>query len=661
MAAKSPRSRSNKQSIKYRSIPLEIAAFQLDDFGWEENADVTSTSRASSSKWVESRSSNNVLGTSKLLSAIKDVWYFLNQPNADGKHPEVHQKENLFSYSNGIGKAKDLKSTTSGYYAVHLESLNSNLEHLKASKRISPLETSETHHRISSSYCDKLNLPVQLFKTIVSESFGFSCDFGRVYDCMSQKPFYNWKDLACVSQISGGQLAESHNSHIASGGSRHSECSKLPCNHGEEFLTDVNIAPVGKNVQPLNSLQASYPLGALPHLEEKTSFMRTQSSSSYSDYDLKVVPSEEPYENKLSAESSIGIIEGSKGLCRFEDNHLKEDDHKKGVVLENKTSTTACRSTHVKASNIFAQHRHALAGALAGTFVSLCLHPLDTVKTIIQARSWDKKSLSQIFASVVSERGLTGLYRGIGSNIASSAPISAVYTFTYETIKGSLLPFFPKEYHSLVHCTAGGCASIATSFIFTPSERVKQQMQVGAHYQNCWSALVGILEKGGLSSLYAGWGAVLCRNIPHSIIKFYTYESLKQFIMPSSQPNAYTNPVQTLVCGGLAGTTAALFTTPFDVVKTRLQTQIPGSVRQYDGVFHVLQEIAKNEGVKGLYRGLTPRLVMYMTQGALFFASYEFFKSVFFLERPLLFERDNESRQNSEDCSSPVRIQNFRS
>lgn len=37
----------------------------------------------------------------------------------------------------------------------------------------------------------------------------------------------------------------------------------------------------------------------------------------------------------------------------------------------------------------------------------------------------------------------------------------------------------------------------------------------------CFSrnAMVGIIRKGGLSSLYAGWGAVLCRNVPHSIIK----------------------------------------------------------------------------------------------------------------------------------------------
>lgn len=132
--------------------------------------------------------------------------------------------------------------------------------------------------------------------------------------------------------------------------------------------------------------------------------------------------------------------------------------------------------------------------------------------------------------------GIFGLYRGISSNIVSSAPISALYTFTYESVKKSLLPLLPKvtqsfiaegnnltetrlfpisvilciiyflydkqcinlmeclpfvlqDYQSLAHCTAGGCASIATSFIFTPSERIKQQMQVSSYYRNCWYIL----------------------------------------------------------------------------------------------------------------------------------------------------------------------------
>lgn len=111
----------------------------------------------------------------------------------------------------------------------------------------------------------------------------------------------------------------------------------------------------------------------------------------------------------------------------------------------------------------------------------------------------------------------------------------------------------------MTHCIAGGCSSVATSFVFTPSERIKQQMQIGTQYKNCWyvqllyasyffinemrlkvalviyffttddqlqifiirNALVGCIEKGGVATLYAGWRAVLCRNIPHSIIKVH--------------------------------------------------------------------------------------------------------------------------------------------
>eukprot|EP01018_Ginkgo_biloba_P034421 Gb_14414 [translate_table: standard] len=315
---------------------------------------------------------------------------------------------------------------------------------------------------------------------------------------------------------------------------------------------------------------------------------------------------------------------------------------------DNSSQNATCRSPSPKMGN------NALAGALAGAFVSLWLHPVDTVKTVIQAHSAGHRSVVHSFGSIVSERGIAGLYRGIGSNLASSAPISAIYTFTYESVKAALLPHLAKEYHAFAHCTAGGCASIATSFIFTPSECIKQQMQVGSQYLSSWKALTGILDKGGFPLLYAGWGAVLCRNVPQSVIKFYTYEGLKHLALRKHSTETRLSTLQTLAFGGLAGSTAALFTTPFDVIKTRLQTQIPGSPTYYDGVFHALQQIARQEGLGGLYRGLLPRLVIYVSQGALFFASYEFFKHVLAIEVRHLSIQTSQSRATNNMGQSAI-------
>jgi hypothetical protein len=134
----------------------------------------------------------------------------------------------------------------------------------------------------------------------------------------------------------------------------------------------------------------------------------------------------------------------------------------------------------------FRMGQNAIAGALAGAFVSLCLHPIDTLKTVIQAQTGQHPNLFPVLYSIISQRGIKGLYRGLGSNLASSAPTSAIYTFTYEAVKSGLLPFIPQGMAALAHCTAGGCASFATSIVYTPSECVKQQMQVGTLYRNSW-------------------------------------------------------------------------------------------------------------------------------------------------------------------------------
>ncbi|KAB1199433.1 Mitochondrial thiamine pyrophosphate carrier 1 [Morella rubra] len=90
------------------------------------------------------------------------------------------------------------------------------------------------------------------------------------------------------------------------------------------------------------------------------------------------------------------------------------------------------------------------------------------------------------------------------------------------------------------------------------------------------------------------------------------------------------------------------------VISMMYHPLFPGSMSQYNGVYHALREIGKNEGLRGLYRGLTPRLVMYMSQGAMFFASYEFFKRLFCLEVPNHNTQIIQYKQSTEDDTSLI-------
>lgn len=64
----------------------------------------------------------------------------------------------------------------------------------------------------------------------------------------------------------------------------------------------------------------------------------------------------------------------------------------------------------------------------------MCLHPIDTIKTVIQRSSGSWNIISAI-GHIFEKRGMSGFYRGISSNLSSSAPISAIYTTTYEAVK----------------------------------------------------------------------------------------------------------------------------------------------------------------------------------------------------------------------------------
>jgi solute carrier family 25 citrate transporter 1 len=71
----------------------------------------------------------------------------------------------------------------------------------------------------------------------------------------------------------------------------------------------------------------------------------------------------------------------------------------------------------------------------------------------------------------------------------------------------------------------------------------------------------------------------------------------------SSSGERKATPAVKGVAGSFGGMMEACFLQPIDVIKTRLQLD---KVGQYKGIYHCGSSIAKEEGVRSLWKGLTP-------------------------------------------------------
>lgn len=73
-------------------------------------------------------------------------------------------------------------------------------------------------------------------------------------------------------------------------------------------------------------------------------------------------------------------------------------------------------------------------------------------------------------------------------------------------------------------------------------------------------------------------------------------------------------------------------TAPFDVVKTHRQIEFGEKVSSLPkaGTFEMLSKILRENGVRGLYAGMVPRLIKIAPGCAIMITSFEYSKALFF-------------------------------
>ncbi|KAK2989249.1 hypothetical protein RJ640_031001 [Escallonia rubra] len=264
------------------------------------------------------------------------------------------------------------------------------------------------------------------------------------------------------------------------------------------------------------------------------------------------------------------------------------------------------------------------AGGIAGAFTYVCLHPLDTIKTKLQTRG-ASEMYSGTFDAVVKtfqSKGVLGFYSGVSAVIVGSTFSSAVYFGTCEFGK-SVLATLPQYPTVLIPPTAGAMGNIVSSAIMVPKELITQRMQAGAKGRS-WEVLLRILDKDGFLGLYSGYSATLLRNLPAGVLSYSSFEYLKAAVL-SKTKQANLEPVQSVCCGALAGAISASLTTPLDVVKTRLMTQVHKEAvdKVVAGVSATVKQILMEEGWVGFTRGMGPRVVHSACFSALGYFAFE--------------------------------------
>ncbi|KIK18790.1 hypothetical protein PISMIDRAFT_108732 [Pisolithus microcarpus 441] len=95
-----------------------------------------------------------------------------------------------------------------------------------------------------------------------------------------------------------------------------------------------------------------------------------------------------------------------------------------------------------------------------------------------------------------------------------------------------------------------------------------------------------------------------------------------------SRESATVRAVKDIAFGSIAGMVAEVFEYPLDLAKVRLQSQVLDTAARFGGPLDCLVQTWRNEGIRGLYRGLPVPIFGAMAETAGLFLTYSQLQSL---------------------------------
>jgi len=248
-------------------------------------------------------------------------------------------------------------------------------------------------------------------------------------------------------------------------------------------------------------------------------------------------------------------------------------------------------------------------GGVAASIGITVMNPVDVVKTRLQIAGGG--SPLGMARSMVAQQGLSSLYVGLTAQYLrawtyQTARLGAYRSLTnaMQTEPGVNPPLWKKAGAGL---TAGAIGAV----IGTPAELAIIRMQADTAlpqaerrgYKNVGDALLRVVRSEGASALLTGTGPTILRAMALNCGALASYDQTKEIIDDMlGQPGSKLGVAGASMISGLFG---AVFSLPFDYVKTQIQRMKPDAngALPYEGAMDCVRKTVAEHGPSRFYAG----------------------------------------------------------
>ncbi|XP_053675119.1 mitochondrial basic amino acids transporter [Anopheles nili] len=167
----------------------------------------------------------------------------------------------------------------------------------------------------------------------------------------------------------------------------------------------------------------------------------------------------------------------------------------------------------------------------------------------------------------------------------------------------------------------GGCAGVLVGF---PFDTIKVHLQTQSHknplYRGTYDCFRKIIIREGVHGLYRGMSSPMAGVAVVNAIVFGVYGNIQRH---TANPDALYSH---FLAGTVAGLAQSVVCSPMELIKTRLQLQenLPRTAQRFSGPLDCTRSIWRQEGFRGIFRGLGITAARDMPGFSSYFVAYEY-------------------------------------